>query len=249
MISLSLRVGLGLALLLSPFSNSSAADKKDNEHVFYKAKSLMVKITGGDVTLMGSESAAAVVRVEKESLGSHCKMTIKDVGGVIVVDLRQAFNTNREVCTANFFITIPQNLSATVKTGNGKLTVNNLKKNLNFRIGSGSATINADLDNISGSSGSGDISIRGFFKLATVKSGSGHVRVEANKPMTEGNLNIMTGSGNADVLLPENSKVSVTYSAGRGILKNDFPASDKEALRLQMKAGSGNLNISKLKPQ
>ncbi len=117
-----------------------------------------------------------------------------------------------------------------LKTGSGKIELENFKaKKLSLQTGSGDASLKGEFENINVNIGSGDINI--------------HFEKE---PLT-GETEIKSGTGNATLYFPKDSKLEIDFHAASGKFSSEFPTVSKQSKhKVKMKSGSGDLSIKSL---
>lgn len=113
---------------------------------------------------------------------------------------------------------------------------------MKFRNGSGDTEVRGMSGEFEAESGSGDIHAEGLRAPATVRTGSGDVRLKFETVPPEGAVEIRSGSGDAEVLFPQKSKIRTWFRAGSGTLKNTLGESHDARFSVNMKSGTaGNL--------
>ncbi len=94
--------------------------------------------------------------------------------------------------------------------------------------------------------GSGNLSIDGVIRSTEIKVASGDINLVYRKVPTTGVATIKSGSGNATISLPAESKIKVDFNAGSGKFSCELDQLQTAPYSIFMNAGSGDLRIKKL---
>lgn len=208
---------------------------------------LEVKNGSGDVDIEASNLKTAEVVANKIQFGTHCQLEMKRSGSKLIVEAKQKGWIKKGNCQVSFKIKVPKRIKLDLKVGSGDLEVEGTSGPVEVRVGSGEVDIEANVEQLLARSGSGDVEVEGLVGNADVRSGSGDLSLTYFKAPKSGKLEIKTGSGNAKVQFPADTKIRSGFMAGSGKLYNELGDSKDAGFEVKMMAGSGNLKIEKLK--
>lgn len=202
---------------------------------------LVIKNNIGDVKVNVSQGGKAIVTITKKNFTPACRVNVLKKEQSLHVEI--AISDPESSCDANYDIKIPKEIAIDAESGSGDLQINDTKGELSFDTGHGDIKVNAEVTNLDGKSGHGDISINGLTASGSLKSGSGDITITYKAAPTSGELNIKSGSGDAQVVLPKDAKVKTSFRAGNGSLKNDLGETADSKFKISMDSGSGDLMI------
>lgn len=227
-------------------------------------KKLKVMTTSGDLKVSASsDDSKAFVRARKIDFDeSNCRLDVRGTDNELVVKVRKEGVKGSAHCEVELDIQVPREISMNLMSGSGDLTVKGIKGDLGFALGSGDARLSQmEVSKLSGRTGSGRVEVSGILgvsdvktgsgsirmigltKSATLKTGSGSLEVEYKSSPKQGILNLVTGSGDANITLPANSKVSTSFFSGNGKFYNELGENSEASFRVKMKSGNGDLRI------
>lgn len=206
--------------------------------------SVEVENTSGKVTVMSTEGDKASVGALKNKFSDKCKMTMDKSGHKLVVKVEK--NTGEfsaEDCDVDLQVKVPKKANLKLIVGSGKLTINDVEGELEFKNGSGSLVAIGKFSKIDGKTGSGRVIVKGLTGGGEIKSGSGEVDLTFAVSPTKGDIDLKTGSGSATLVFPQGTKIKTKYKAGMGSYINELGETPNAAFEVSMKTGSGNLTI------
>lgn len=213
---------LALACLLS-FPSAARGDEYDG------VKRVDLRVAAGSVKITGRTdgSTTATVEVKKKRYDERCRLVVEQRGELLFVELgsKSLFSA---LCEADFTITVPRDVALKIKNGSGDVAVEGC---------TGLALVDV---------GSGNVSALGLRAPASFRAGSGNLKVTFEEVPADGNLEIRSGSGSAEVLFPKKAKIRTSFSAGSGKLRNLLGDSSEARFTVTMKTGSGSLKVDKL---
>lgn len=211
-----------------------------------KFDSLKIKNSSGNIVISVSKDKKAYVKADKKQFGKKCVLNMNQVKNELVVEVKHTGMLEADQCEVNLSLEVPAAVAMEIKNGSGNLDINGTKGDIDFRLGSGNAKIVAGIDKLQGKSGSGDIEASGLNGSVEVKTGSGNVKLSYQPDSQKGYIDVNTGSGNVGIYLPATVLVSTNFKAGSGQLSSEFGNSTNAAFKIDVKTGSGNLDIKKL---
>ena len=148
-------------------------------------------------------------------------------------------------CKAGFKVTAPANKKLILSSGSGLMKISDFADGGKFKSGSGTI----EFKNLSGpievKRGSGMVKGDVYSEDFNSASGSGILNVSWNKAPKKGNVSIKTGSGDATLIFPGETKMGIHYKSGSGSFNSEFGSDLKADFKIDYKSGSGSLNIKK----
>jgi DUF4097 and DUF4098 domain-containing protein YvlB len=235
---------------LLSFSFSAYADDVVKTFNSEKIKRLNLKNTSGDSLIVGNQMSKATVSVERVKWNDKCLLDITENSGTLTVEIRRespVISFFGHECRGNIKINLPLTTDIESKSGSGDVSITEMHGNFQVTTGSGNLTIErAQITKLTADLGSGDLKVTGDIKDADIKVGSGDVFLTYQKVPTFGHIAIETGSGDATLSLPKESKLKVSLEAGSGKLSNELDNLQNAPYSISMTAGSGNLKVKKL---
>lgn len=228
------------ALIASP----ALAQTETQEFELSSITSFELHNTSGDATVRKATGTKAKVTSHKKKFDKECKLEVTKAGSKIIVNVDQPF---RKTCEVDFEIELPEMASMDLRSSTGDFDVIGTKGDITYRVGAGDVEIKADAQKIDGRSGTGELEAKGILGDVNVMTGSGDTKLFYTKAPTTGEVAIKSGSGNAEITLPKDTKLISDSTIGAGKFYNEF-GDDKDAgFRVNFKAGAGSLKILKAK--
>lgn len=135
----------------------------------------------------------------------------------------------------------------TGRLASGNLTINGNMGNAQIESASGNMKINGTLGKSTIRSASGNVDLKGLTDNAEIVTASGNITVHYPKSFNANELSIKSASGNATILLPEDSRIATDFEAGSGRLLNEVGDTENPTLKIAFRSGSGDLKIKKTK--
>jgi DUF4097 and DUF4098 domain-containing protein YvlB len=208
-------------------------------------KRVDLRVSAGDVNVTGVDGSATVVGVTEKRYDERCRLTMEQKGDLLIIELasRNLFRAN---CEADFEIRVPRAMDLKFKTGSGNVRVAGTSGPVTIETGSGEVDVRAKLLAFDARVGSGSVRAEGLEAPASVRTGSGSVHLVYDKVPAEGELAILSGSGDAEVLFPKHARIRTTFTAGSGSLKNRLGDTPNARFTVSMKTGSGDLTVGNL---
>lgn len=231
------------AVILTAFP-ALAAKTLTKEFDAKYVKSLEIENMQGKINITGVTTAKTIIVAEQQKFPEDCHMEISQAGTEIKIQVEQK-SFMRNDCTVNFTISVPVAVKLGIKQGSGNITILNTQGEIAYKIGSGDMSIDAEVTKVDGKMGSGTTTVKGLQGEAHFFAGSGAHKITYAKTPTNGELEIKTGTGNAELTLPADTKFQLDYKIGSGKVMNEVGESKKANFKVIYRAGSGNLNILK----
>lgn len=223
---------------------ASLANAESREFDLSEISEVEVSNGSGDISITAVNSGKATVMATKKQFGKHCELTIDKRGRTLFVGVEKA-GVLRDECEVDIHITTPRTAMLDLDSGSGDIKVKGTSGDLNFRIGSGDVDVDAEVKKLEGKTGSGDVSIKGLTAGGTLKTGSGEINLVYDVAPAPGELDIKTGSGDAEIVFPKNATILTSFLAGSGELINELGDTPNSKFKISMKTGSGDLHIKR----
>ena len=205
---------------------------------------LKMHVSSGDVKVIGVVGDTASVEVVKKRYDERCQLTLEQHGDLLFVELasKKLFDAR---CEADFTVKVPKIVNLKFKDGAGDISVEGTSGAMAVVTGSGHVNVKAKLSAFRARTGSGNLFVEGLEKSATVRTGSGKVKLVYERAPSEGQLEIQSGSGNAEVVFPKQTKLQTRFNAGSGSMKNLLGETRGAKFTLLMNSGSGDLLVGR----
>lgn len=229
-------------VLAITWSASANAQTETKEFKLSDISRIEVNNSGGEINILVSDSDKVKVTAHKDKFDDNCQMVIEQKRRTLVVELKKK-SMFKSSCSVDFTIAAPRSVDLDLDSGRGDVTVKGTSGDLKFMLGSGSVNVDAEVKELDGKTGSGDISIKGLTAGGNLKTGSGDLKLIYSVAPKSGELDIITGSGDAEIILPKSAKIRTKYRAGFGDLINEVGDTVDSKFKINMKAGSGDLHI------
>ncbi|MGZ3652092.1 MAG: DUF4097 family beta strand repeat-containing protein [Bdellovibrionota bacterium] len=203
-----------------------------------------LRISSGNVKVTGVAGDRATLEVAKKRYDERCRLTVEQRGDLLYVELasKSLFSAR---CEADFQLQVPRSVGLKFKDGSGNIAVNGTSGPMAVETGSGRVDVKAKLSAFEARTGSGAVRAEGLRSPATVRTGSGSVRLVYDSVPADGQLEIRSGSGDAEVLFPKHAHVRTAFTAGSGRVNNQLGESPNARFTVSMKTGSGDLMVGK----
>jgi len=223
---------------------ASAESREVREFDAAKITAVEVKNSSGDIEVLPVTTGKARVVANKVEFGEYCRFKTEQKGSTLFVEVEKK-GMFQDDCDVDLELSVAKGTNLNVRLGSGDLKVRGLSGDLGFQVGSGSVDVEAPIKRLDGKTGSGDMFVKGLTSGGTLRTGSGKINIEYLVAPALGELNMATGSGNAEVIFPKAAKVQTTFAAGSGELINELGDSPESKFKVSMRAGSGDLHIKK----
>ena len=182
--------------------------QKEITKTFNGIKRIKVNTASGSCVLSKSQNATVTLKLAYTYSDDDYTPSIVQEGDELVV--KEKFHDRSANGSADWKLTIPDNLSVKFVTGSGDIEAANLTINLNATTGSGDFAFNGVNGDLDCTTGSGDVELENAGGSIKATSGSGSFRVTKSK----GNLKLTTGSGNHRIS-ESTAEFQVTTGSGR----------------------------------
>jgi DUF4097 and DUF4098 domain-containing protein YvlB len=202
-----------------------------------------LSIQSSQVTIKGIESSIAKVTTTKHKFSDKCELKIEKVGRKLIVAVNKTGIFALNDCKVDFLVEVPKAIDLELKVGSGQVKIEGIDGELDYLLGSGDLIAEGKFSEIEGKSGSGSVTVKGLTGGGDIKIGSGRLNLTFATTLLKGELDVKTGSGDAELVFPKGSKVRTSFRAGRGELLNELGDVADAPFRVSMKSGSGDLNI------
>lgn len=234
-------------LLLVPLATASAQTLVGRSDAVYTWRGalragaqLTVKNFNGPIELRGGDAAQVEFRAEKrtERGGGAIEDVAFDIqedgGGDVTICAvfrgnnpcdrwrdHDDDNWNRRNVTVAMRITVPRGARVRTVTGNGDLSVENVRGDVSATTGNGRVHVGASEGTVRVSTGNGDVDVRDAKASVHVTTGNGRITVGTN----EGPVDARTGNGDIEVAMTRLRAVEdMTFSTGSGDVRVTLPA-------------------------
>jgi Putative adhesin len=165
-------------------------------------------------------------------------------------------------CGLTGTLTVPARTGVRLSSGGGDLTVSGVGGNVTLSSGGGNVMVSGVAGNTSVSSGGGDVTADGLAGRLTFSTGGGNIGgdtlsaayVHADSAGGDvslvftrppGNLDISSGGGNVNIVLPDgDTAYNVSTSSGGGSVSDPVKISSSAPDKITVDSGGGDIAIS-----
>ena len=241
---------VALAALLLPLTLLA---QKEVTKTFSGIKKIKMGTASGSCIIKKSDNATVKVELKHTYDDDDYTPSFDQQGDVLVV--KEKFHSKSSNGSADWKLTVPDNLSIQFSTGSGDVEASDLALDLNATTGSGDFVFTGTTGEIECTTGSGGVELENVSGTINATSGSGGFRVKNAK----GNLQLTSGSGNhrisesvAELKVTTGSgsinctgitlEGASTFSTGSGTAEVALAASPKHDLSIS--SGSGNAVVN-----
>lgn len=188
------------------------------------ATSLHLGTFDGSVEVSTWDRPEVLVLIEKRALNKSAadrmQVTAEQDGNEITVDVRRAndggMHLNFGPDSARITITTPVETRIDVATGDGRVTVRDVRGDIEARTGDGAIR----LENVSGAvdarSGDGSIEVDGAIGRLRANSGDGRLRIHTRASAPSGDWDLSTGDGAVVLEVPDGFGAELDVETGDG---------------------------------
>ncbi|HUJ24178.1 MAG TPA: DUF4097 family beta strand repeat-containing protein, partial [Bryobacteraceae bacterium] len=217
-----------IAALICISGSFAFADEWNKSYKFSGKADLRVDVTDGGVTIRGwgRNEIEARVTTEGWKIGpNEVRVIDHQTGDRLEIDVRTPrMNVSFGRHSAHVELQVPRELRAEIRSGDGRISAQDLKGEIHLSSGDGSI----EADSIDGvfeaRTGDGHIRASGRWERLDIETNDGSVEAEAQSgsKMT-GSWRIRTGDGHVTVRLPQNFAADLDAHTGDGKITVDFP--------------------------
>ena len=225
---------LCLVLLAVCGSPSSADEWKKSFSVPGKAD-LRVEVDDGEAIVRAWDRNQIEARITTEGwkIGpSEVRITDHQAGDRVEIEVRVPrthINFGRR--SVHVELQVPRELRATIHSGDGKISVQDLKGEIQLSTGDGSIEADGVAGDFEAKTGDGHIRATGRWDRLSLATNDGSIDVEARAgSKMAGAWRIHTGDGSVTLRLPENFAADLDAHTGDGRITVDFPVTASGSL-------------------
>jgi hypothetical protein len=191
------------------FLCAAAQDKKITKS-FSNVKTIQMKTSSGDVNIR--KSADSQVKLELSYTYDEDEYTPQmDINGGKLT-LNEDFTRGSHSGSSVWNLEVPNNLTISINSGSGEITVEDVTADIRTNLGSGDVTVNALKGVVNVNTGSGNIEITKSDGDVSLNTGSGNLRVKDGS----GDLSLNAGSGTITL---ETLKGTISANTGSGNIR------------------------------
>ena len=241
MVQLPLRLMTGVALLAGSVLSTACVDIVANDSSHVERDEKRFAVTGqatlnlttfdGAIEVTSWDRPEVLVVVEKRGADAEAVATIdvdiRQDGNDISVraDRRgsepQTFGWHRSR-VATVFVTAPATTTVSARTGDGHISVRDLRAELSLQTGDGAIRVDDVEGRVDAQSGDGSIRINGALTRVRARSGDGSVTIRARDgSAAQDDWTISTGDGSVTVELPDTFNAELDAHSGDGRVRAD----------------------------
>ena len=218
-------------------------------------------VTGKPALRIDTDDGAVVVRAGNANIieahvtttgwrigNDEVRVTDHRTGDQVDIEVRipkQMWNLGQR--SVRVEISVPREATADIRTGDGSITVENLKGEARLRTGDGSVRVDALDGSLSARTGDGRIQFRGRFDVLSTETGDGSISGEilAGSKLA-GSWRIETGDGAIQLEVPADLAADLDVRTGDGSIHSDLTvagSSSGSSLRGKLNGGGPSFTV------
>jgi hypothetical protein len=242
-----------LAVAVVLLATSARAEDWSKRYAVSGKPELRVEADDADVVVKAGPAGAIEARVTTRGwrIGADgVKITERQTGNRVDIGVRIAQHTwdagNRSV---RLELTVPAELKADVRTGDGRVSVHGLKGDLRIVTGDGSIDADALDGSLEAHTSDGRLGVRGRFDALDLRTDDGSLTaaVDPGSKMAAP-WRVKTGDGNVTLRLPDGFAADIDARTGDGTINVTLPVTTTgsqrgKALRGKLNGGGFTLHI------
>ena len=209
-----------------------------------QVKSVKIENQTGDIDISAA-AGAATVTVNMLKKHDDCEQNVQLNGYELLVKITKKSGFFKD-CSANLKIQIPAKVDVAIANGVGDLKITGVEGNVRYDLGVGDVTIDGAVKKLTGNLGTGDLKASGLVGSAELNTGTGDFRVAYKQAPQIGLVSLQVGTGDAVVLLPQDTKFTTKYQSAVGELKNELAVTKDAKFSVSFQTAAGDLAIKKL---
>lgn len=227
--------------------------QKEITKSFNGIKRVKISTASGSCRIKKSDTPAVTIQLKYTYADDDYTPSITQEGDELIV--KEKFHNNSSHGSADWTLSVPNDLSVRFTTGSGDIEATGLTLKLDATTGSGDITFNGLTGDVECTTGSGDVELENVGGEIQVTSGSGSFEVTKSKgtlKLTSGSGNhrisesaaefqITTGSGKINAL-SISTDGSSSFTTGSGSADVQLASSPKHDLSVT--SGSGNATVN-----
>lgn len=209
------------------FAHSSETREFDGSSI----KKLELSNSKGEILVVGSLTAKKItVSIDKIQFDKKCQFKIQSDMGTLTAKVEQEnILFDKSNCIAKIKIEVPiQMIDINVSSGTANIKLVNIQGKVDFKTATGPIDISGELlKNIEG------------------KTATSNMRLSYHKCPARADINLVTATGDTEILLPQNCKIRVSHKSATGELFNELGESEDFQVHISSKSAGGSLKIKK----
>lgn len=224
-----------LFVLLAVCGSPSFADEWKKSFSIPGKADLRVEVDDGEATLRTWDRNQIDVRITTDGWKiepSEVRVTDHQAGGRVEIEVRVPrthISFGRR--SVRVELQVPRELRASIHSGDGKISVQDLKGEIRLSTSDGSIEADAVDGDFEAKTGDGRIRATGRWDRLSLQTNDGSVDAEARAgSKMAGSWRINTGDGSVSLRLPENFAADLDAHTGDGKITVDFPVTASGSL-------------------
>lgn len=193
------------------------------------------------ITHASKEVLVTYKKISTSSYDSNCKLTFEETDKKVKIHSNSLKTKNNSECEIEFALTIPENIEAEIKLGQGNLKATGKYKEFYFKAGQGDLKLDGQVHELKIQVGQGDLIVSKISEKAEVKLGSGKIEIsfaDAKK------LKLRNGNGSVKAQFDSIAEsAEVNMRQGNGMMTLSALKTPKVA-SLDLNSGNGNIEMN-----
>lgn len=247
---------LNFAVLFVALAFTGArADNWSKTYEVGPSPQLRVDTTDADIRLdtWDQNKIEATVTTERDKIGDDGVRVIEhQTGNVVEIEVRlrsHHININWGQHRVTVDIHMPRQGKVNLHTGDGHISVNHLKGDMEFSSGDGRIEVEDGDGHIRAHTGDGSVRAVGRFDAVDLTTGDGRVSLRANAGShIENSWQVRTSDGSVDLEIPANLAADVDLHTGDGHISLNLPVTvegrlDRQDIHGKLNGGGNRLTV------
>lgn len=238
------QISLFAFILLMSAASFGTDNGQTQEFNAAQVKSVKIENQTGDISVAAA-TGPATVTVNMLKKHDDCEQTVQLNGSELLVKITKKSGYFKD-CSASLKIQIPAKVDVAIANGVGNLKITGVEGAVRYDLGVGDVAVDGPVTKLTGNLGTGDLKASGLVGSAELNSGAGDFSVAYKQAPPTGSVSLQVGTGDAVVLLPQNTKFTTSYQSAVGQLKNELSVTKEAKFNVSFQTAAGDLAIKKL---
>lgn len=223
---------LFLFALLSLTLKNTAYSAETKAYESFGVKKIEITNPKGEINIIGSPGLKKImVSIDKIHFDKQCTFNITNTLGVLNAEVAHEAMFEKANCVTKLKVEVPSNkiFSFDVTTGTANISMIDVLGSVEFKTATGSVDIKGEsLKNIDG------------------KTATSNMHITFKKCPGRADIDLVTATGDSEIVLPTTCKIKVTHKSAMGELFNELGESEDYQVHINSKSANGSLKIKKL---
>jgi hypothetical protein len=215
--------------LLALAASTARADEWSKHFTITGTPELHIDANDGAVVVhtWDRKEIQARVTTTRWKIPSEVQVIDHQTGDRVEIELRmphQGFRFNMGNRSIRIELNVPREIRSDIRTGDGSITVSDLRGNTRLTTGDGRIEANALDGSLQARTGDGRVRVQGRFDSLNLHTGDGSIEADVNAgSRMASEWTIRTGDGHVTLRLPSGFSAELDVHTGDGHIQSDLP--------------------------